>query len=67
MEASKNSEQNTVHSGYKEHIYKGQPVIRDTLAGTESFPFFFFFFKLDKEVRNMIIIVFPRVLYHLGF
>ena len=29
----------TVHSGYKGHVYKGQPVIRDRLAGTESFPF----------------------------
>ena len=25
----------TVHSGYKGHVYKGQPVIRDRLAGTE--------------------------------
>ena len=30
---------NTVHSGYKGHVYKGQPVIRDRLAGTELFPF----------------------------
>ena len=33
----------TVHSGYKGHVYiyinKGQSVIRDRLAGTESFPF----------------------------
>ena len=26
----------TAHSGYKGHVYKGQPLIRDRLAGTES-------------------------------
>ena len=25
----------TVHYGYKGHVYKGQPDIRDRLAGTE--------------------------------
>ena len=25
--------------GYKGYVYKGQPVIRERLAGTESFPF----------------------------
>ena len=29
----------TGHSGYKGHVYKGQPLTRDILAGTESFPF----------------------------
>ena len=29
----------TVHSRYKGHVYKGQPLIRDRLAGTESFSF----------------------------
>ena len=30
---------NRVYSRYKGHVYKGQSVIRDRLAGTESFPF----------------------------
>ena len=28
----------TLHSGYKEHVYRRQPVIRDRSAGTESVP-----------------------------
>ena len=55
-------------SGYEEHVYKGQPVIRDSMAGTESFPFNLvkireshFGYKGQlrgtKKVKNMIIIV----------
>ena len=29
----------TVQSRYTGHVYKAQPVIRDRLAGAESFPF----------------------------
>ena len=29
----------TVYSGYKGQVYKGHPVIRDRMIGTESLPF----------------------------